>query len=65
MNLKSITMVGGQSGENLLNKFPNVNDVNNDSYSQYRHFKKGEKHTGIVTSIVSGDGQLDEQVMIR
>ncbi|WP_449448726.1 translation initiation factor 2 [Streptococcus suis] len=43
MNLKSITMVGGQSGENLLNKFPNVNDVSNDSYSQYRHFKKGEK----------------------
>lgn len=46
MNLKSITMVGGQSGENLLNKFPNVNDVNNDSYSQYRHFKKGEKTYG-------------------
>ncbi|HEM2993906.1 translation initiation factor 2 [Streptococcus suis] len=46
MNLKSITMVGGQSGENLLNKFPNVNDVSNDSYSQYRHFKKGEKTYG-------------------
>ncbi|MBS8101927.1 translation initiation factor 2 [Streptococcus suis] len=46
MNLKSITMVGGQSGENLLNKFPNVNDVSNDSYSQYRHFKKGEETYG-------------------
>ncbi|WP_421433916.1 translation initiation factor 2 [Streptococcus suis] len=46
MNLKSITMVGGQSGENLVNKFPNVNDVSNDSYSQYRHFKKGEKTYG-------------------